>query len=353
MPDEDLAIVRELMRHMEEKRYPKNLVRSLYYQSHYKYKGISYSIPDNMRDMAKPMIGWCNKSVPRARRPERVRGVRRARRRGRHGQMGSWRTTSWTWRCRTGHRLLLHARVQLHHRVRRPRRSRADPHDPPFGGLERRTVGSASAPGQRRADHHRQGTGTVGSSASRRGCPASCTRSNERRGPRGWRCEPIPTHLDRPQCGPVRVRRPAEPPRSAPAGSAARSWRSPISGCARWCAWRRPPSSIRRRASGSWERNRNQFSADTWSSIVSVINGLPSDKKRAEADHAAAPAGQHAAAFRDACARSRSWSAPRPTSRSTTWHHDGQSRVGRGDGRGRTQAQPHRRPSRTGVSAAR
>lgn len=60
--EEDIPVIDELWRVWRAK-YPRNVLRSSYYLAHYEYKGVSYSIPDNMRALAQPMIGWPNKAV--------------------------------------------------------------------------------------------------------------------------------------------------------------------------------------------------------------------------------------------------------------------------------------------------
>lgn len=62
MDDDGMDATRALFKVWRDK-YPRNILRSGYYLAHYRYKGIAYSIPQNMRDMAKPMIGWPNKAV--------------------------------------------------------------------------------------------------------------------------------------------------------------------------------------------------------------------------------------------------------------------------------------------------
>lgn len=62
MDDDCLGTVRELLKTWRD-HYAGNVKRTNYYLAHYRYKGVAYSIPKQMRDMAKPMIGWCNKSV--------------------------------------------------------------------------------------------------------------------------------------------------------------------------------------------------------------------------------------------------------------------------------------------------
>lgn len=95
-------------------------------------------------------------SSPSARRPQRVRGLRRARPAASAGGRARGRQ-------RMGHRHLrgdhqrLHPRMQLHHRVRRPRRTRPHPHAAPLGGLERGHLGPPAPPSRLGLDHHRQG----------------------------------------------------------------------------------------------------------------------------------------------------------------------------------------------------
>lgn len=60
-PD-DLPVIQDLLKEWRN-HYPKNVLRTLYYQAKYKYTGVAYSIPAEMKALAKPMIGWANKSV--------------------------------------------------------------------------------------------------------------------------------------------------------------------------------------------------------------------------------------------------------------------------------------------------
>jgi hypothetical protein len=60
--DTDLETIQDLLATWRA-HYPRNLVRTLYYTAHNQYEGVAYSIPASMRAMAKPMIGWCAKSV--------------------------------------------------------------------------------------------------------------------------------------------------------------------------------------------------------------------------------------------------------------------------------------------------
>lgn len=62
MDDDSLAATRQLLKTWRD-HYPRNIMRTSYYLAHYGYKGVAYSIPDSMRDMAQPMIGWPNKAV--------------------------------------------------------------------------------------------------------------------------------------------------------------------------------------------------------------------------------------------------------------------------------------------------
>lgn len=62
MDADSQAITRQLLS-IWRKHYPRNTLRTGYYLAHYGYKGIAYSIPDSMKSMAKPMIGWPNKAV--------------------------------------------------------------------------------------------------------------------------------------------------------------------------------------------------------------------------------------------------------------------------------------------------
>lgn len=53
---------RELLKVWRDK-YPRNILRTSYYLAHEGYKGIAYSIPNQMKTLAKPMVGWPNKAV--------------------------------------------------------------------------------------------------------------------------------------------------------------------------------------------------------------------------------------------------------------------------------------------------
>ena len=60
-PD-DQPTINELLKQWR-RHYTRNTLRTSYYLAHYHYNGVAYSIPKEMRALAKPMIGWPNKAV--------------------------------------------------------------------------------------------------------------------------------------------------------------------------------------------------------------------------------------------------------------------------------------------------
>ncbi|MCH9276106.1 phage portal protein [Bifidobacterium amazonense] len=60
--DDDMPTIQKLLKTWRD-HYPRNMLRTDYYQARYRYRGIAYSIPQHMRDIAEPMIGWPNKAV--------------------------------------------------------------------------------------------------------------------------------------------------------------------------------------------------------------------------------------------------------------------------------------------------
>lgn len=274
MPDDHLATVRELMKTWR-KRYPKNLVRSLYYQSHYKYKGISYSIPDSMRDMAKPMIGWCNKSVRALAdlsvfegfdAPEGVAGMV-------DGivedneldvEVSQAIVSCYTHGC---------SFITVY----------ADPDDPERILMIPRSADWSAALWDRRRRRvsaaltitDKDGDGRIISFQA--WLPGVVYEVERKAGSASWRCEPIPTYLDRPSVVPfvfdAQLNRPFGSSRVSRTLMALTDFG--LRTMVRMEATAEFYSAPRIWFLGA---NRNQFSADTWSSIVSVINGLPSDK---------------------------------------------------------------------------
>lgn len=60
--DDDMPVIRQLMAIWRDK-YPRNLIRSRYVDAHYAFKDFGISIPDNIKSKADPMVGWPAKSV--------------------------------------------------------------------------------------------------------------------------------------------------------------------------------------------------------------------------------------------------------------------------------------------------
>lgn len=55
--DEDMPVIRELLRVWRDK-YPRNLIRSAYYDCHERFKDFGISIPDQIKNKVEAMIGW-------------------------------------------------------------------------------------------------------------------------------------------------------------------------------------------------------------------------------------------------------------------------------------------------------
>lgn len=62
LPDADRPTVDALLKQWRD-HYRRNMIRTGYYLAHYHYKGIALSIPPAMRALAEPMIGWPAKAV--------------------------------------------------------------------------------------------------------------------------------------------------------------------------------------------------------------------------------------------------------------------------------------------------
>lgn len=60
--EQDMPTIQKLLKTWRD-HYSRNVLRSLYYEGKYHYNGIAYSIPPSMKSMARPMIGWPNKAV--------------------------------------------------------------------------------------------------------------------------------------------------------------------------------------------------------------------------------------------------------------------------------------------------
>nr|DAG06677.1 MAG TPA: PORTAL PROTEIN [Caudoviricetes sp.] len=60
--DDDMPTIQKLLKTWRD-HYARNMLRAEYYQARYRYNGVAYSIPKEMRALAKPMIGWPNKAV--------------------------------------------------------------------------------------------------------------------------------------------------------------------------------------------------------------------------------------------------------------------------------------------------
>ena len=60
--DDDMPTIQKLLTTWRD-HYARNMLRAEYYQARYRYNGVAYSIPKQMRALAKPMIGWPNKAV--------------------------------------------------------------------------------------------------------------------------------------------------------------------------------------------------------------------------------------------------------------------------------------------------
>lgn len=60
--DDDMPTIQKLLTTWRD-HYARNMLRAEYYQARYRYNGVAYSIPKEMRALAKPMIGWPNKAV--------------------------------------------------------------------------------------------------------------------------------------------------------------------------------------------------------------------------------------------------------------------------------------------------
>ncbi|MBT1173572.1 phage portal protein [Bifidobacterium sp. MA2] len=60
--EQDMPTVKDLLKTWRD-HYARNVLRSIYYEGKYHYEGVSYSIPEQMKQMARPMIGWPNKAV--------------------------------------------------------------------------------------------------------------------------------------------------------------------------------------------------------------------------------------------------------------------------------------------------
>ncbi|KAA8824241.1 phage portal protein [Bifidobacterium reuteri] len=60
--DNDQDTINELLKQWR-RHYTRNTLRTSYYLARYHYNGVAYSIPPTMKTLAKPMIGWPNKAV--------------------------------------------------------------------------------------------------------------------------------------------------------------------------------------------------------------------------------------------------------------------------------------------------
>lgn len=60
--DEDMGVIRQLLKIWRDK-YPRNLIRTAYYDARERFKDFRISIPDSIKAKASPMIGWPAKAV--------------------------------------------------------------------------------------------------------------------------------------------------------------------------------------------------------------------------------------------------------------------------------------------------
>ena len=60
--DEDMPVIRQLLKVWRDK-YPRNLIRTAYYDAKERFRDFRISIPDTIKTKARPMIGWPAKAV--------------------------------------------------------------------------------------------------------------------------------------------------------------------------------------------------------------------------------------------------------------------------------------------------
>ena len=60
--DDDMHVIEKLMKVWRDK-YPRNILRALYYNAKENFKDFGISIPDRIRDNVRPMVGWPAKAV--------------------------------------------------------------------------------------------------------------------------------------------------------------------------------------------------------------------------------------------------------------------------------------------------
>ena len=332
--DDDMPTIQKLLTTWRD-HYARNMLRAEYYQARYRYNGVAYSIPKEMRALAKPMIGWPNKAVRAladlnvfegfdAPDPLQAQVDELVDDNAWDTDVSEAITSAYIHGC---------SFITVYEDPDEPGRILMLPRSADWSAgiwdRRRRRLGSALT-----ITDKDDRTGRI--TAFTAWLPGKVYEIDDSEGQ--WTARTIETHLDRPSVVPLVN----DAQSYHPLGNS-RITRTlmNLTDFGLRTMVRMEATAEFYAAPRVWFIGASKkFTDDTWSSIVSVMNGMPANKngdkptmqqlQQASMTPHHRPHGQLGNRH------------PRQRPR----HHDGQSRLGRGDGRSRTQALPHRRPAK-------
>ena len=332
--DDDMPTIQKLLTTWRD-HYARNMLRAEYYQARYRYNGVAYSIPKEMRALAKPMIGWPNKAVRAladlnvfegfdAPDPLQAQVDELVDDNAWDTDISEAITSAYIHGC---------SFITVYEDPDEPGRILMLPRSADWSAgiwdRRRRRLGSALT-----ITDKDDRTGRI--TAFTAWLPGKVYEIDDSEGQ--WTARTIETHLDRPSVVPLVN----DAQSYHPLGNS-RITRTlmNLTDFGLRTMVRMEATAEFYAAPRVWFIGASKkFTDDTWSSIVSVMNGMPANKngdkptmqqlQQASMTPHHRPHGQLGNRH------------PRQRPR----HHDGQPRLGRGDGRSRTQALPHRRPAK-------